>query len=87
MANILSSATEVVKQQVADKVMQQSAAQPGQQSLYNSITLETLTQNSTIPAAEAKAATSRSLAEDPPHPARIRHRETTNSTAIIERFI
>lgn len=62
MANILSSATEVVKQQVADKVMQQSVAQPGQQSLYNSITLETLTQNSTRPAAEAKAGVSEQLA-------------------------
>ena len=62
MANILSSATEVVKQQVADKVMQQSIAQPGQQSLHNSITLETLTQNSTRPAAEAKAGVSEQLA-------------------------
>ena len=62
MANITSSLKETINETVKDKVMQQSLAQPGEQSLLNSITLETITQNSTKQAAEAKAGISEAIA-------------------------
>ena len=58
----LGSLKEVVDKQVQEKVMQQSLAQAGDQSLHNSITLETITKNSTRQAAEAKAGISEQVA-------------------------
>ena len=85
------SASSIIKDKSAAKVMQQNLALPGDQSLTNAITLDTITKNSTRQAAEAKAGVSEDIAVKAAAPSgmsdiEIAHRHTSSSGGRLVNF-
>ena len=85
------SMSSLIKDKSAAKVMQQDLAFPGDQSLTNAITLDTITKYSTRQAAEAKAGVSEDVAVNAAAPSgmsdiEIAHRHTSSSGGRLVNF-